>query len=404
MAQAVSPFRGFWSIGYLGRRLLFGQGLRRQRLVFFLQLSAIALGSGSALLILILSYSFRSAITDKLYGYFGRFWIQYYANEQESHPRPIQRTYLQKLSVRAEPAIHLPVLVEGSSQRYEGVQLLAVDDTWWKNPIWKASLRDSLVGWTVAYGVVLSQRLAGRLGVTPGEKVTIVWLADPPRLRRLPVIGLYDAQIEEIDRQVAFVPLSLGQELLGWDTSQAQIGHLFMPSTPNPGELIERLTEDLPTPYELVPIENIFPDIFGWLGLIEQNVQVILGIVLGLSFFAVASGFLVLQFAQRLRYEVLWVLGATEAQLRSLSLFQAAWSVFLGVTIGLGWASLLLWTQARWKWFRLDPENYLLSTVPVRWHVESYLWVTAVGLFLSVVLSWMTYPRRRALRLLTQAE
>ncbi|MCS6894596.1 MAG: hypothetical protein NZZ60_00415 [Bacteroidia bacterium] len=404
MAQTISPLRSFQSLGYLARRLLLGQGLRRQRFIFLLQISAIALSSGGALLILTLSHSFRSVITDRLYGYFGGLWVQYYAGEQANEPRPIQRFYLNRLNAQIQPAIHLPVLLESSEEKYEGVQLIAVEKSWWTNPLWQSSVSMPSVEWTEESGIVLSKRLAERLGARLGDKITLIWLAEPPRLRRLPVIGLYDAHIEEIDRRVAFAPLPLGQRLLGWDSSQVQIGHIYIHRPEAQKAIAESLIQNLPSSYELVPIQNIFPDIFGWLGLIEQNVQVILGIVLGLSFFAIASGFLVLQFSQRLRYEVLWVLGAEPFHLRYIILHQAILSVMLGTLIGVIWASLLLWTQAKWGWFQLDPENYLLSAVPVRWHYKPYLYVVGTGFLLSVVLSWLTYPRKRTIRLLAQAE
>ncbi|MCS7152844.1 MAG: ABC transporter permease [Bacteroidia bacterium] len=404
MAKDISSIGKLRVLSYLAARLLLGHGLRRQRLVFFLQLTAIALGSGAALLILVLSHSFTSVITEKLYGYFGRLWIQYYAAEQESHPRPVEKRYLASLPFRVEPAIHLPVLVEGAEQRYEGIQLLAVEKSWWEIPTWKAALKGALPSWSSEEGIILSRRLAQRLGTPVGADVVIVWFSEPPRMRRLRVVALYDAQIEEIDGRIAFAPIHLGRELLGWDTTQVQVGHLF-PFSAEPYETyIESLLEKLPMLYEVLPIENVFPDIFGWLGLIQQNVHVILGIVIGLSFFVVASGFLVLQFSQRLRYEVLWVLGAVPFQLRSITFFQALLSILLGSLIGIGWSSALLWTQAKWEWFRLDPENYLLSAVPVRWNWQAYMYVIGVGVLLSIILSLLMYPKRRALRLLTQAE
>lgn len=403
MAKVISALRSLQAFGYLARRLLVGYGLRRQRFVFFLQIGAIALSSGGALLILTLSQSFRSVITERLYAYFGGLWVQYYAAEQEVYSRPIDRHFLGKLPTQVEAAIHLPVLIEGAEQRYEGVQLLAVERSWWERTLWRA-LTPPPEAWEEESGIILSRRLAQQLGVSIGDRVTVVWLAEPPRLRRLPVLSLYDAQMEEIDRRVAFVPLALGQRLLGWDSTQVQVGHLFFTPNKLQDEIAEKAADVLPTLYEIIPIENIFPDIFGWLGLIEQNVQVILGIVLGLSFFAVTSGFLVLQFSQRLRYEVLWVLGATPRQLWHIALWQALFSIMIGYLLGMLWASLLLWSQAQWGWFRLDPESYLLAAVPVQWDWRPYVYVGGIGTLLAVLLSGLIYSRRRTLRLLAQAE
>jgi len=384
---------------------MWGLGLRRQRVIFFLQVGLVACSVAGTVLLVGLSQAFREAITQRLYQYMGRFWVRYYGEEQESRPLPIDRSSLQKLDsiegVVTVPAIHLPVLIESEARRYEGLTLLAVAPTWWQKTAWKNLLTQQgmpLEGDTV---VVLSQTLAQRLGVQIGERVTLLWLSDErPRLRRLQVAALYQAHIEEIDRHVGFVSLSMGQKLLGWDTSQVQVGHVFASGNGS----AEELAEGLPVFYEILPIESLYPDIFDWLGLIEQNLQVILGIVLALAFFSVASAFLVLQFAQRLRYEVLWALGARPRQLLGITLWQAVFSVGVGTLLGEGIAALLMAGQDRWAWIKLDAENYLLPVLPVSWEAKPFLGVAAVALSLAGVLSVLAYPRRRQVRLLAQAE
>lgn len=384
---------------------MWGLGLHRQRVIFFLQIGLVSCSVAGTVLLVSLSQAFREAITQRLYQYMGRFWVRYYGEEQESRPLPIERSFLQRIEssgrVVAVPAIHLPVLIESAARRYEGLKLLAVPPAWWQKTAWKGLLVEQgmpLHGDTV---VVLSQTMARRLGVQVGDPVILLWLGDErPRLRRLHVSALYQAHVEEIDRQVGFVSLSMGQNLLGWDTSQVQVGHLFVSGK----ESVDALAEVLPVFYEILPIESLYPDIFDWLGLIEQNLQVILGIVLALAFFSVASAFLVLQFAQRLRYEIVWALGARPVQLLGITFWQAVFSVGVGALLGEGIAGLLLAGQARWAWIKLDAENYLLPVLPVSWDVKPFLAVALVALGLAGLLSFLAYPRRRQIRLLSQAE
>lgn len=406
MAKVISSCRRVFGLSKLAWRLLIGHGFHRQRLLFFLQLSVVALGAGGATVVLVVSSSFREAITEQLHQYLGEWWVRYYGEEQESRPMPIDLAYVQQFRGQGylvEPAIHLPVLIEGADNRYEGVLLLAVQGTWWQHTFWQR-LISPVRSWGGDTVICLSRAVAHRLGVQVGDRVTMVWLADPPRVRRLRVVALYEARVDEIDRQVAFVPLELGQTLMGWDSAAVQVAHVF-PSGSQPSDSVaEKLSWQIPISYEIVPIEAIFPDIFDWLGLIEQNVQVILGIVLVLSFFSVASAFLVLQFSQRLRYELCWALGTTPLQLWSLTLYQALFLVGMGVVIGELLSVVLLASQARWEWLKLDPENYLLSVVPVLWRVEPFLGVAGVALGLGIGLSFIAYPWRRAVRLLTQTE
>ncbi|MEN2992646.1 MAG: ABC transporter permease [Bacteroidia bacterium] len=402
MASALSAFH----LAHLSWRLLLGQGLRRQRLIFFLHITSIALGAGSALLILTLFDSFQRAIVGYLYDAVGALWVRAYGEEQESRPLPIEKPYVRALagsSVRAEPAIHLPVLLQGKGERYEGVQLISVAPSWWQGR-WAEWVRPLPQAWVGEGKIVISRKLSQRLNLQLGDKATVVWLADPPRLRRLTVVGLYEARLDEIDRQIAFVPLELGQRLLGWDSTQIQIGHLFVQSSQDLDQLAEALSQRIPITYEITPLTAIFPDIFDWLGLIRQNVQLILLLVGAVSFFTVAAAFLVLQMAQRLRYEVCAALGARSWQLWSLALYQALFSVAIGVGLGAGLVSLFLLSQQVWEWVRLDPENYLLSTLPVYWNWRAYGYVGGGALGLAVLLTAVAYPYRRVVRILSQVE
>lgn len=404
MATIISALRAYLRIGTLARRLLLGQGLRRQRLIFGLQAGVIALAACAGVLILTMAYSFRQAITERLHGYMGALWVRAYGEEQESRPLPIDTRDIPPLpSLQAEAAIHLPMLLESPEQRYEGLTLVAVAPTWWQTA-WKNLLSAPLPTWQGDSLLVLSKTVAEKLGVREGDRVTALWLADPPRARRLRVIALYHANVDELDRYVGFVPMQLGQALLDWSPTQAQTLHIFFPGRTSADSLAEALSWRLPYTYEILPVETIFRDIFDWIGLIQQNVEVVLAIVLGLSFFSAASAFLVLQMVQRLRYELCWALGARPSQLWLLTAYQAVFSLSLGVLLGEGLAALILYSQAQWQWLQLDPESYLISTVPVYWQGTAFLAVAAVGLGLALPLTLIAYPKRRFVRLLAHTE
>ena len=404
MATFVSSLRAHFRIGPLARKLLLGQGLRRQRLIFGLQVGVIALAACAGVLVLDVAYSFRQAITERLYGYMGGLWIRAYGEEQESRPLPLDIRDLPPLpGLKAEAAIHLPMLLEGPGQRYEGLNLVAVAPTWWQTP-WKDLLSTPPTLWQGDSLIILSKTVAQKLGVRVGDRLTALWLADPPRVRRLRVVALYEAHIDELDRYVGFVPIELGRTLLDWGPTQAHTLHLFLTVPTSPDSLAEALSWQLPYNYEILPVETVFRDIFDWIGLIQQNVEVILAIVLGLSFFSAASAFLVLQMVQRLRYELCWALGAQRSQLWFLTAYQATFSLSLGVLIGEGLAALLLYSQQRWEWIQLDPESYLIPTIPIYWYGSAFVAVAGVGIGLALPLTLIAYPRRRLVRLLAHTE
>jgi lipoprotein-releasing system permease protein len=294
----------------LAFRLLVGTGWRRQRLLFLLEVGVVSLAVLGAILTLVLSHSFERAITEKLYNYLGAFWVRSFAQEVESEPRPLTRPSLNiesSFGARVVGAVHLPVLMESAQAPYEGVQLLAVEGAWFEG-MWRSALQKPLPAWQ-GHVAVLSERLAQRLQVKVGDEVIIAWLSDPPRFRKLKVIALYHSGLEEIDARIAFVPLEVGQALRRYAPDQVQVLHVFLASLSDFGAVLEALQENLSIDEEIVPIDYLFRDIFDWLGLIRQNVSLILSIVVGLSFFVAVSAFLVLMLTARVRFQVLRSLG-----------------------------------------------------------------------------------------------
>jgi len=377
----------------LALRLLWGTGWRRQRLLFLLQLGVVSLAVAGAILTLVLSHSFERAITEKLYSYLGAFWVRSYAQEVESEPRPVAfswRSLEGSIQARLVGAVHLPVLMESSRAPYEGVQLFCVEPKWFSGPWW-AALQSSLPTWEGNI-VVLSDKLARRLQVKTGEEVTIAWLSDPPRFRKLKVVALYHSGLDEIDTYLAFAPLSLGQTLRRYAPDQVQLVHVFVSTQEDSENVLEILQENLTTYEEVVPIEYLFSDIFDWLRLIRQNVSLILGIVVGMSFFVGVAAFLVLMLSARVRFQVLRFLGMSGRALWGLVVAQAIGVVGLGALIGSLLAGGILLLQAQWGWLRLDPESYLLERVPVYWEGLPFVYVGLGALGLAVLMGMWVAP------------
>jgi lipoprotein-releasing system permease protein len=377
----------------LAFRLLVGTGWRRQRLLFFLEVGVVSLAVLGAILTLVLSHSFERAITEKLYNYLGAFWVRSFAQEVESEPRPLKRPSLniESLSgVRVVGAVHLSVLMESAQAPYEGVQLLAVEAAWFEG-MWRSALQKPLPAWQ-GHVAVLSERLAQRLQVKVGDEVIIAWLSDPPRFRKLKVIALYHSGMEEIDARIAFVPLEVGQALRRYAPDQVQVLHVFLASLSDFGAVLEALQENLSIDEEIVPIDYLFRDIFDWLGLIRQNVSLILSIVVGLSFFVAVSAFLVLMLTARVRFQVLRSLGMSRWGLWGLVVAQAIGVVGIGVGIGSLLAGGLLFLQAKWGWVRLDPESYLLEKVPVYWEGLPFVYVGIGAVLLAILMGVWVAP------------
>jgi lipoprotein-releasing system permease protein len=124
----------------------------------------------------------------------------------------------------------------------------------------------------------------------------------------------------------------------------------------------------------VINIRERFPQIFDWLGLIDKNVWVLLGLMLIVSVFNMISGLLIIILDRTSMIGILKALGMNNQGIRSIFLYQS----FYIIIKGLFWGNLIgisiCLIQQHFKIITLNPESYFLSFVPMN--------VNAAGLIL----------------------
>ena len=113
---------------------------------------------------------------------------------------------------------------------------------------------------------------------------------------------------------------------------------------------LEEVTEDLGDkfmgledaygePYIVNNVEQLNPQLFGWLALLDLNVWVILGLMMAISGFTIISGLLILILERTQMIGLLKGLGATNKMIRKvfiwLAIFLIGKGIFWGNIVGL---------------------------------------------------------------------
>ena len=254
--------------------------------------------------------------------------------------------------------------------------------------------------------VILSRSIAERLRLGVGDRVQAYFVhrddgADglsfdsrtSVRTRRLTVGGLYETHFSEYDRHVVLVSPALLSDVNGWDillspdddaeadteattradgTEVAAGLQVFIDDFDRLGEVHEALltalagqTDRRGTPYYVLSAEQLHPQVFGWLALLDTNVWVILGLMAVVAAFTMISGLLIIILERTATIGVLKALGASDALLRRVflyvALFLTAKGLLWGNLMGIG----LCLVQLAWHPLTLDPESYYLEYVPI---------------------------------------
>lgn len=137
--------------------------------------------------------------------------------------------------------------------------------------------------------------------------------------------------------------------------------------------------------YYVRNIEQLNPQIFAWLDLLDLNVWVILILMVGVAGFTMISGLLIIIIERTNMIGILKALGANNFTIRKTFLWFAVFLIGKGMLWGnvIGLAFCIL--QAQFGIFRLDPETYYVDTVPVSFNILLFLLIN-IGTLLAAVL------------------
>ena len=133
-------------------------------------------------------------------------------------------------------------------------------------------------------------------------------------------------------------------------------------------------------------VEQLNPQIFARLSILDVNIWVILILMAGVAGFTMVSGLLIIIIERTSMIGILKSLGANNTTIRKVFLW---FSVFLigkgmlwGNVIGLAFYFLQKWFGI----FKLDPETYYMDTVPVSFNILLFLLLNIGTLLASVLM------------------
>lgn len=253
--------------------------------------------------------------------------------------------------------------------------------------------------------VVLGSELAERLQPEPGEVLRLMVLgvgAGRPRFAYESVrsVGTFQSGFSEFDRKLAVIDRSRLERLAGAGVGES-VYELIVAELGRTAEVAARAEEVLGPDHLVVDWRDLNRELFTALRIQQIALFLVLGLIVLVSTFNVASNLVVLVRERMRDVGVLAALGLGPKSLRNLFLLYGGGLGGLGLTagVGLGWA--VSWALTRFELIRFDQglaEIYFISSISFRVRFED---VVAVALFTVIVTGlacW--FPARRGARVL----
>jgi lipoprotein-releasing system permease protein len=132
---------------------------------------------------------------------------------------------------------------------------------------------------------------------------------------------------------------------------------------------------------KLVKATDKYLQIFDWLELLNNNVYVFLGLILFVAAFNMVSILFILIMERTQMIGILKALGAQNAQIRRIFIWNGLRIIGRGMLIGNMVGFAFGWIQEKTQIIKLDPENYYMDFVPIYWN-----WPIFVGLNVLILI------------------
>lgn len=241
---------------------------------------------------------------------------------------------------------------------------------------------------------LISRTIANKLHIKIGDKLYTYYVnGDQVRARRLEVAGIYQTNFSVYDDLFLLTDLYTVNRLNSWKPEQVSGVELEIKDYARKEEIKELLrdkidmqTDSYGSTYYVQSIEEMNPQIFAWLDLLDLNVWVILILMTGVAGFTMISGLLIIILERTNMIGILKALGANDWAIRkvflSFSVFLIGRGMLLGNLIGLTFVVL----QSHFRLFKLDPATYYVDAVPVEFNLWLFLLLNVCTLIVSV---WM---------------
>jgi lipoprotein-releasing system permease protein len=319
-------------------------------------------------------------------------------NSYEEGPLPTRNTITEALQKMPEVSHWQPVAYKSgilkTSDEIKGVLLKGIgkDYNWghFTPTLIEGRLIDRKDSSSIKYGysseILVSQKIASQLLLKSGDDVIMYSIQNPPRPRKLTVVGIYETQMEEFDNTLIVGDLALVQRLNGWGPDSVGTYEVYLKDFEKLPEVASALRSILPVGVYLQTVTNTLPQIFDWLQLLDRNTAVFLTLILFVACFNMVSILLVMIMERTPLIGLLKTLGSPNKQIRMVFFRVGTHMVRKGLLIGNIVGLALCWVQYQFKVIPLDPENYYMDTVPIVFEWGTFAAINIITVIISVLI------------------
>lgn len=219
--------------------------------------------------------------------------------------------------------------------------------------------------------VVISKAIADKLTIDINEDILVHFFQNPPRVRKLTVVGKYETNLSEYyDNKFIIGDIDLIKRLNDWPDSLAGGLEVFVNDVNQMDEAEEQLNATVPLDLYVEKVSDKYIQVFEWLYLISRQVNIFLGIILFVVCVNMISIILILIMERTQMIGLLKSFGGSDALIRKIFSYSGVQLIAKGLLLGNILGLTICALQYYFQIIHLNPADYYMSYVPISWNWE----------------------------------
>jgi lipoprotein-releasing system permease protein len=316
--------------------------------------------------------------------------------------------------VAAAPFVLVQAIMTGGHQYTDGVMVMGIDpESPERRPV--TSIRSTAIAGDFTFrtpdggddGIVLGDRLAGRLDVRPGiDTVTLFTLGGrainpvtgnvEAHVERLPVTGVFSSGMYEYDNTYVFTSVATAQRLaqLGSDVTGIEVKTRDLWTATG---VASALADTLGFPYRTEDWQQQNSSLFQALKLEKLGMAVVLLLIVLVAAFNIVSTLTMVVSDKTREIGILRAMGMPARSIRRIFFAQGVVIGVVGTGIGVALGLGIGIAVDRLRLIPLDPQIYFIDHLPVTTHVSDVALIVVASLVIAALAT--LYPATQAAKL-----
>ena len=360
---------------FIAERLYFTQATegRSSRPAVRVALAGLIIGVLVMVVTVCVVVGFKQTVTEKVVGFAAHLRVVNFENNNtfELSPIIVPDSMLQSLSALPHiESVNTFVTKPGILKTDEAFQgIVFKGTTYW------SYFADNLIEGQLPEKeneVLLSRKVCDLLQLGVGDAVLSYFVGESVKVRKFVVSGIYRTGFTDFDERFILGQMSVVRRLNGWSDDEVSGVELRVDNLRNLYEASDEVFfatanrfDEQGNGYYMETLEQLNPQVFSWLDLLDMNVVVIILLMLAVSGFNIISGLIILILDSIQLVGVLKALGATNKQVRGVFITQGLMLVGKGMiwgnVLGLALCALQYWSHL----LPLDAATYYVNYVPI---------------------------------------